>query len=72
MKIGMMRLYKEEWMERNPLSLDGGDPFRNGTPLACKLIAKPAFKADVLDAIEAADPILISTAVSIPPQERKA
>lgn len=54
MVIGM-RIFGKEWTAKKPLSLDGGDPFRNGagTPLACKLVAKPAFVADVLDAIKA-------------------
>ena len=55
MVIGIMRLFKKEWIAKKPLSLDGGDPFRDGagTPLACKLVAKPAFVADVLNAIAA-------------------
>lgn len=55
MVIGIMRIFGKEWTAKKPLSLDGGDPFRNGagTPLACKLVAKPAFVADVLDAIKA-------------------
>lgn len=55
MVIGIMRLFSKEWTAKKPLSLDGGDPFRNGagTPLACKLVAKPAFVADVLNAINA-------------------
>lgn len=55
MVIGIMRLFRKEWTAKKPLSLDGGDPFRNGagTPLACKLVAKPAFVADVLNAIKA-------------------
>ncbi|MCJ1344923.1 hypothetical protein MMC31_003128 [Peltigera leucophlebia] len=55
MVIGIMRLFRKGWTAKKPLSLDGGDPFRNGagTPLACKLVAKPAFVADVLNAIKA-------------------
>ena len=55
MKIGVMRLFGKEWIVKKPLSLDGGDPFRNeaGTPLECKVVAKPAFEADVLKAIKA-------------------
>lgn len=55
MVIGVMRLFRKDWTAKKPLSLDGGDPFRNGagTPLACKLFAKPAFIADVRDAIRA-------------------
>ena len=55
MVIGVMKLFGKEWIARKPLSLDGGDPFGNGagTPLACKLVAKPAFVADVLKAIKA-------------------
>ena len=55
MVIGIMRLFGKEWIARKPLSLDGGDPFRNGASilLACNLVAKPAFVADVLDAIKA-------------------
>lgn len=55
MVIGIMRLFSKEWTAKKPLSLDGGDPFRNGagTPLACRLVAKPAFVADVLNAINA-------------------
>ena len=62
MKIGLMRLFGKEWIGRKPRSLDGGDPFRDGEgiPLACKLVAKPAFIADVLDAIKVgnAEPVL--------------
>ena len=55
MVIGIMRLFGKEWTAENPLSLDGGDPFGNGagTPLACKLVARPAFVADVRNAIKA-------------------
>lgn len=55
MVIGSMRIFGKEWTAKKSLSLDGGDPFHNGagTPLACKLVAKPAFVADVLDAIKA-------------------
>lgn len=55
MVIGVMRLFRKEWTAKRPLSLDDGDPFRNrgGTPLAYKLVAKPAFIADVLNAIKA-------------------
>ena len=55
MVIGIMRLFRKEWTAKKPLSLDGGDPFCNGagTPLACKLVAKPAFVPDVLNAIKA-------------------
>ncbi|KAL9043873.1 MAG: hypothetical protein Q9214_002953 [Letrouitia sp. 1 TL-2023] len=55
MVIGIMRLFSKEWTANKPLSLDGGDPFLNGagTRLACKLVAKPAFVVDVLNAIKA-------------------
>lgn len=53
MKIGIMRLLTKEWTAKKPLSLNDGDPFRNGTPLACKLVGKPAFEAVLLDVIEA-------------------
>ena len=55
MVIGIIRLFGNEWTAIEPLSLDGGDPFRNGagTPLACKLVAKPTFVADVFNAIQA-------------------
>lgn len=55
MVIGIMRLFRKEWTANNPVSLDGGDPICSGagTPLACKLVAKPAFVADVLNAIKA-------------------
>lgn len=54
MVIGIMRLFRKEWTAKKPLSLDGGDPFRKGagTPLECKLVAKPALVADVLNAIK--------------------
>ena len=50
-----MRLFGNEWTAKNPLSLDGGDPFGNGTgtPLACKLVARSAFVADVRNPIKA-------------------
>lgn len=56
MVIGIMRLFSKEWTAKKRLSLDGRDPFCDGagTPLACRLVAKPAFVADVLDAIKAA------------------
>lgn len=64
MVIGVMRLFGKEWTAKKALSLDGGDPFRNGagTPLACKLVAKSALVADVLNAIKAgsADPAPLS------------
>lgn len=53
MMIGIMRLFGPEWTARRPLSLKDGDPFGHGTPLACKLVAKKAWKSDVLRAIEA-------------------
>lgn len=55
MVIGVMRLFTKEWTARKPLSLDDGDPFCNGAgiPLTCKLVAKSAFVADVLNAIKA-------------------
>ena len=55
MVIGIMRLFGTEWTAKNPLSLDGGDPFGNGTgtPLACRLVARPAFVANVRNAIKA-------------------
>lgn len=69
MVIGIMRLFKKEWTTKNPLSLDGGDPFRDGagTPLACKLVAKPAFVADVLDAIKAGSAASAASAASAKP-----
>lgn len=55
MVIGVMRLFRKDWTTKKPLSLDDGDLFRNGagTPLACKLVAKPAFVADVRNPIKA-------------------
>ena len=55
MVIGVMRLFRKDWTAKKPPSLDGGDPFCDGagTPLACKLVAKPAFVADVRNAIKA-------------------
>ena len=56
--IGAMKLFGKEWMAKKPLSLDGGDPFGGGAgkPLACKLVAKPAYVADVLKAIKDGGP----------------
>ena len=55
MVLGIIKLFGKEWTATNPLSLNGGDPFRNraGTPLASKLIAKPAFVTDVVNAVKA-------------------
>lgn len=55
MVIGVMRLFGGEWMKRKPLGLDGGDSFGDGAgiPIACRLVARPAFIADVLNAIKA-------------------
>ena len=74
MVIGIMRLFTSEWTARKPLSLDGGDPFRNGagTPLACKLVAKPAFVADVLNAIKAGTAKSASSGFSQTSREPKA
>lgn len=54
-EIGIMKLYGKEWTTKRPLSLDGGDPFRNGvgTPIPCMLFADPVFIADVHNAIDA-------------------
>ena len=56
MVIGIMRLFGKEWTAKNPLWLDGGDLFDNGagTPLACKLVARPAFvrqRSDSMDVL---------------------
>jgi hypothetical protein len=53
MMIGIMRLFGPEWTRRRPLSLEGGDPFRHGTPLACRLVAKRALVPDVVETIKA-------------------
>lgn len=55
MEIRIMRLFTKVWTAQKPLSLDGGDPFRNGAgiPLPYKLVARPALVADVLNAIKA-------------------
>ena len=54
--IGAMMIFGKEWTSKQPLSLDGGDPFRTGTgagtPLPAKIVAKPALLADVLGAIQ--------------------
>lgn len=70
MVIGIMRLFTKEWTTKKPLSLDSEDPFCNGTgtPLACKLVAKPAFVADVLDAIKAGSAKPTPKSSSGPPQ----
>jgi hypothetical protein len=52
MMIGIMRLIGPEWTRRRPLSLKRGDPFRHGTPLACRLVAKRALIPDVIEAIK--------------------
>ena len=74
MVIGIMRLFTKEWTAKKPLSLDGGDPFSSGagTPLACKLVAKPAFVADVLNAIKAGSAKPTSSGSSKPSREPKA
>ena len=53
--IGIQKLFGKEWTaSAKPFSLDGKDPFKNGagTPLALKLVTKPALVADVLNAIK--------------------
>jgi hypothetical protein len=55
MVIGIMRIFGPEWTARRPLSLNDGDPFKNGAgnPLACRLVAKEALIPDVLNVIKA-------------------
>ena len=74
MEIGIMRLITKAWTARSPLSLDGGDPFCSGagTPLACKLFAKPALVADVLNAIKAGSARPTPSGSSKPSREPKA
>ena len=53
--IGVQKLFSGDWTAKKPLSLDHGDPFKNGAgkPLAVKLFAAPATINNVVDAIEA-------------------
>ena len=53
--IGAQKLFSGDWTTKKPLSLDYGDPFKNGagTPLAAKLFATPAFINEVVIAIKA-------------------
>ena len=53
--IGAQKLFSRDWTAKKPLSLDHGDPFKNGAgkPLAAKLFATPAFINDAVLAIKA-------------------
>ncbi|KAI0437774.1 hypothetical protein F4803DRAFT_555658 [Xylaria telfairii] len=53
--IGLQRLFGREWTAKKPPSLDGGDPFQSGagTPLQVRLVARPATKTEVMNAIQA-------------------
>lgn len=53
--IGIQKLFSGDWTEKEPLSLNHGDPFTNGAgkPLAAKLSVTPMYSHDVVVAVDA-------------------